>query len=118
MTGSEIADSAKNAGVVLTVLSSAAYACGYLVGRARARALGVAMLLWFAAHFARAGGLDPVGAALLLIGTLLLVLLPMQHGVFHADRTARQLDRIPEGVTGLAEPIWLVDRGTSDRVVL
>jgi hypothetical protein len=229
MTGSEIAASAKNAGVVLTVLSSAAYACGYLVVRARARALGTdpgfalidqayvfagfrfvllllfalmltaplllllrfvgrrasllsqrqlgaleaiaalsagaatlwayvatisvsgvllmpssgwladaalernnygvlivlattalgaAMLLWFAAHLARAGGLDPVGAVVLLIGMLLLVLLPMQHGVFHADRTARQLDRIPEGVTGLAEPIWLVDRGTSDRVVL
>src|SRR5437762_10764590 len=40
MTGSEIAESAKNAGIVLTVLSSAAYACGYLVVRARARALG------------------------------------------------------------------------------
>ena len=40
MTGSEIAETAKNAGVVLTALSGAAYACGYLVVRARARALG------------------------------------------------------------------------------
>jgi hypothetical protein len=229
MTGSEIVESAKNAGVVLTVLSGAAYACGYLVVRARARALGTdpgfalidqayvfagfrfvlmllfallltaplllllrwvgrlasmlpqgqlcaleaiaalsagaatiwayvattsvsgvllapssgwladaalernnygvlmvlattalgaAILLWFDAHFARAGGFDPLGAILLLISVLLLVLLPMQHGVFHADRSARQLDRVPEGVTGLAQPIWLVDRGTSDRVVL
>jgi hypothetical protein len=229
MTGSEIAESAKNAGVVLTALSGVTYASGYLVMRARARALGTdpgfvlidqayvfagfrfaltlllgllvvapvllllgwvgrlasllpkghfsvleiatalsagaatiwaytatigvsgvllapshgrladavlgrnnygvlmvlattaigaAMLLWFYAHFARAGSLDPLGAVLLLISVLLLALLPMQHGIFHADRMARRLDRMPEGVTGLAPPIWLVDRGTSDRVVL
>jgi hypothetical protein len=229
MTGGEIADSAKNAGVVLSALSGAAYASGYLVLRARARALGTdpgfalidqayvfagfrfvlillfallvtaplllllrvigrlvgslepgplfaleifvalvaggatiwayvatlgvsgvllapssgwladaalernnygalivlattalgaATLLWMAAHFTRAGGLDPLGAVLLLIGVLLLVLLPMQHGVFYAERNARQLERAPEGVSGLGPPIWLVDRGASDRVVL
>jgi hypothetical protein len=229
MTGSELAESAKNAGVILTALSGAAYACGYLVLRARARALGTdpgftlidqayvfagfrfvlillfallvtaplllllrivgrlagslepgpllaleiiaallagattiwayfatlgvsgvlvapsagwiadaalernnygvlmvlgtvalgaAVVLWIYAHFARAGGLDPLGAVLLLIGALLLVLLPMQHGVFYAERNARELERVPEGVTGLTLPIWLVDRGTSDRVVL
>src|SRR3974390_161726 len=40
MTGSDIAESVKNAAVVLTTLSGEAYACGFLVVRARARALG------------------------------------------------------------------------------
>ena len=222
MTGSEIAEAAKNTGVVLTALSGAAYACGYLVLRARAHALGTdpgfalidqayvfagfrflllfllalllaaplllllwsvgrlasllppgsffalettaaltaaaatiwayvktiqvsgvllepssgwladavlgrnnygmlivlasttlgtAMMLWTYAHFARAGSLDPTSAVLALIGVLLLVLLPMQHGVFYADRNARRLERAPDGVTGLEPPIWLVDRG-------
>ena len=229
MTVGEIAESAKNAGVILTAASGAAYACGYLVLRARARALGTdpgfalidqayvfagfrfvlillfallvtapvllllrvvgrladslepgtllaleisaalvagaatiwayivtiginglllapssgwpadavldrnhygllmvlattalgaAVVLWIYAHFARAGGLDPLGAVLLLIGALLLVLLPLQHGVFYADRNARRLERVPDGVPELTLPIWLVDRGTSDRVVL
>jgi hypothetical protein len=229
MTGSDIAESAKNAGIFLTALSGAAYACGYLVVRARARALGTdpgfvlidqayvfagfrfvlmlllsllltaplvlllrwvgslvnssapgtihiveaiaalfagaaticayvatlgvngvllasssgwlanaalgrnnygllmmlattalgaAMLLWIDAHFAGTKSLDPLGAVLLLIGTLVLILLPLQQGVFYADRNARQLDRIPEGVTDLPLPIWLVDRGALDRAVL
>jgi hypothetical protein len=229
MTLNEIAESAKNAGIILTALSGTAYACGYLVVRARARALGTdpgfalvdqayvfagfrfvlallfallitvlpllllreigrfagllapgplialetlaalsigaatiaayvatfavsgvllapssgwlaraaleqnnygtllflattllgsATLLWAVAHTARAGGLDTLGAVLLLIGALLLVLLPMQHGAFNADRVARQLERAPEGVTGFAPPIWLVDRGAADRVVV
>jgi hypothetical protein len=229
MTLNEIAESAKNAGVVLTALSGAGYACGYLVVRARARALGTdpgfalvdqayvfagfrfllallfallvtvlplllfreigryagllspgllfgleivaalavgvatigayvatfgvsgvllspssgwlaraaleqnnygtllflattllggATLLWAGAHATQTGGLDTLGAVLLLIGALLLVLLPMQHGAFNADRIARQLERLPNGVTGIALPIWLVDRGASDRVVV
>ena len=80
--------------------------------------LGGATLLWAYAHATRAGGLDTLGAVLLLIGALLLVLLPMQHGAFNADRVARQLERAPDGVTGLAAPIWLVDRGAADRVVV
>ena len=229
MTLNEIAESAKNAGVVLTALSGAGYACGYLVVRARARALGTdpgfalvdqayvfagfrfalallfallvtalplllfrevgrfaglltpgmlfglevvtalsvgaatiaayvatfgvsgvllspssgwlaraaleqnnygtllflattllggATLLWADAHSTRAGGLDTLGVVLLLISALLLVLLPMQHGAFNADRIARQLERAPDGVSGLVLPIWLVDRGASDRVVV
>jgi hypothetical protein len=66
----------------------------------------------------RRGDLDGLGAVLALIGALLLVLLPMQHGVFNADRNARRLDRVPEGLTGIEPPLWLVDRGASDRVVL
>ena len=40
MAVSDIAEAAKNAGVILTALSGFAYSCGYLVVRARARALG------------------------------------------------------------------------------
>jgi hypothetical protein len=81
-------------------------------------ALGAAMLLWIEAHFAASKSLDPLGMVLLLIGALLLILLPLQQGVFYADRNARQLERVPEGVNDLVWPIWLVDRGASDRVVL
>jgi hypothetical protein len=81
-------------------------------------ALGAVMLSWADAHLRRAGGVDPLGAVLLLIGVLLLVLLPMQHGVFYADRKAWRLDQTPEGATGLVPPVWLVDRGAADRVVL
>jgi hypothetical protein len=80
-------------------------------------ALGAATLLWIDAHFARAGGLDPLGAVLLLIGALLLALLPMQVGVFYAERKAWQLERAPDGVSGLGPPIWLIDRGASEVVL-
>src|ERR1700758_1238013 len=40
MTGGDIVESVKNAAIVLTSLAGAAYGCGYLVVRARARALG------------------------------------------------------------------------------
>jgi hypothetical protein len=84
-------------------------------------AMGAAILIWIDAHLARAGGLDALGVVLLLIALLLLVLLPMQHGVFYADRNARRLERPPEDIKDLAHlgsPIWVVDRGSSDRVVL
>jgi len=223
MTGSDIVESAKNAVVVLALLSGAAYACGYLVVRARARALGAdpgfalvdqayvfagfrfvlllllsllisvpvllllrwfgsralllgagpllvvetgaavlaatltiyaylvngallspssdwvagavlgqnsygallglattvgaaALLVWAREHYLRAGALDPLGATLALISGLLIALLPVQHGVFHADRTARRLDGAPQA-SGLAPPIWVVDRA-ADRVTL
>lgn len=77
-----------------------------------------ATVLWLGARYIRLGAPDGLGAVLALIGALLLVLLPMQHGVFYADRNARRLDRIPEGLTGIEPPIWLVDRGASDHVVL
>jgi len=228
MTGSDIVESAKNAAVVLTTLSGATYACGFLVVRARARALGAdpgfvlvdqayvfagfrfvlvlllsllicvplllllrwlagravlldpgplfaletgaavvvgaltiwvylkttgvsgvllsptsnwvvgavlgrnsygallalattaaaaVLLLWSRVHFLRVGDLDPLGAALALIVVLLLVLLPIQHGVFQADRNVRRLDGAPQGVSGLTPPIWVVDRA-ADRVTL
>jgi hypothetical protein len=77
-----------------------------------------ATALWLNARFQRRNDIDGLGAVLALIGALLLVLLPMQHGVFNADRNARRLDQVPEGLTGIEPPIWLVDRGASDRVVL
>jgi len=77
-----------------------------------------ATVLWFNARFMRRADLDGLGVVLGLIGALLLVLLPMQHGVFNADRYARRLDRVPDGLSGIAPPVWLVDRGASDRVVL
>jgi hypothetical protein len=82
-----------------------------------ATAGAAALLLWTRAHFRRAGALDPLGAALALVCGLLIVLLPVEHGVFHADRTARRLDGAPAGLGGLAVPIWVVDR-TADRVTL
>ncbi len=48
---------------------------------------------------------------------LLLVLLPIQHGVFQADRNTRRLDGAPQAASGLTPPIWVVDR-TADRVTL
>jgi hypothetical protein len=228
MTGGDIIDAVKNAAVVLTSLSGAAYACGYLAVRARARALGsdpgftlvdqayvfagfrfvlvlllsllisvpvllllrwlgsralllnpgplsglevsaaavvgaltiwdyiattgvrgvllapssawvsqaalgrgplgtllvlattaaaAALLMWTREHYLRAGGLDLLGAALALITGLLVVLLPVQHGVFYADRTVRKLEGAPQAATGLSPPIWMVDR-TADRVTL
>lgn len=227
-TSSEIAESVKNGAVVLTTLSGAAYACGFLVVRARAHALGAdpafvlvdqayvfagfrfvlvlllsllisfplrlllrwlggralqldpgpllaieagaaivagaltiwvylkttgvsgvllapcsnwvaravlgqnpygalltlattaaaaALLLWSRAHFLRAGNIDPLGASLALIAMLLLLLLPIQNGVFHADRTARRLEGALPGAKGPAPPVWLVDRA-ADRVTL
>ena len=83
-----------------------------------ATGLAAAVLLWFDAHVNRANGFDSIGVALLLISTLLLVLLPVQHGVFYADRRAQQLERVPAEVTDLVAPVWLIDRGAAERVVL
>ena len=80
-------------------------------------AAAAALLLWARAHVLRAGTLDPLGAALGLVCMLLVALLPLQHGVFHADRIARRLEAPPPGTSGLAAPIWVVDRA-SDRVSL
>jgi hypothetical protein len=228
MTGADIVESVKNTAVVLTSLAGAAYGCGYLVVRARARALGAdpgfalvdqayvfagfrfvlvlllsllisvpvllilrwsasralalgagpflaietggaliaaaltiwaysattrvngvllsgssdwiaaavlgrnsygvllclattvgaaALLVWTAEHYLRAEALDPLGAVLALITGLLIALLPVQHGVFHAERTVRKLDGVPQAASSLAPPVWVVDRA-ADRVTL
>jgi hypothetical protein len=228
MTGGDILETVKNAAIVLTSLSGAAYACGYLAVRSRARALGAdpgfalidqayvfagfrfvlvlllsllisipvllllrwlgsrglllgagplvvleaggavvagaltmyaylvttrvngvllsgstdwiaaavlgrnaygvllslattvgagALLVWTREHYLRAGGLDSLGAALALITGLLVALLPVQHGVFYADRTARRLGEAPPAASALSPPVWMVDR-TADRITL
>ena len=107
------------------LIPSSDWAVGAVLGRNPYGALLVlgttiaaaAVLLWSRAHLLRAGAVDPIGASLALIALLLIVLLPVQHGVFHADRTARRLDGAPHGAGGLAAPIWVVDR-TADRVTL
>ena len=76
-----------------------------------------ALFLWSRAYLIRAGGLDPLGGTLALIAALLIVLLPIEHGVFYADRTAWRLDGDLKGAGGLAPPIWVIDR-TADRVTL
>ncbi len=110
-------------GVLLGATSD--WAAGAVVGRNPYGSLLVlgttigaaALLLWDRAHILRTGNLDLLGAALTLILALLIVLLPVQHGVFHADRTARRLDGAPQGAGGLGPPVWVVDR-TADRVTL
>jgi len=89
---------------------------GALLGLATT-AGAAAALLWTRGYFARAGAVDPLGAALALNTGLLIALLPVQHGVFHADRTARRLEAAPHSVTGLVSPVWTVDRA-ADRVTL
>ena len=54
---------------------------------------------------------------LTMIAVLQVVLLPIQHGIFFADRNARLLARVPEGLVGVSSPIWLLDRG-ADRASL
>jgi hypothetical protein len=76
-----------------------------------------ALFAWTREHYLRAGALDLLGAALAIITGLLIVLLPVQHGVFVADRTVRKLDGVPQASSDLVAPVWIVDR-TADRVTL
>ncbi len=78
-------------------------------------ALTACVLPWAISRLTRAGVQNPFGLFLLAIALPLAILLPVQHGVFQADRSARLLDKAPEGLTG---PVWLVDRGAGDRIVL
>lgn len=78
-------------------------------------ALAACILPWAVTRLARAAVAEPFSLFLLTIGLPLAILLPVQHGVFQADRSARLLEKPPEGTTG---PLWLVDRGAGDRVVL
>lgn len=73
--------------------------------------------LWLRSHLSR-GGADMLTLLLAVMGVLLCVLLPIEHGFFFADRKVRALDRMPDGVTGLQLPIWIVERGAGERVVL
>lgn len=74
-------------------------------------------VLWTRARYLAVGPADTPTRILALIATLQLILLPWQHGVFFADRTARRLARVPAGVTDVSPPVWLLDRG-ADRASL
>jgi hypothetical protein len=74
-------------------------------------------ILWVRGRYAQAGARDALTMVLVVIAALQLVLLPMQYGIFFADRTARVLERPPEGVVGVSPPVWLLDRG-ADRASL
>ena len=74
-------------------------------------------VLWLRARHARVG-IDALTLALAVITALQIALLPLQYGVFFAGRKARALERVPEGLVGLAPPVWLVDRGANNVVLL
>jgi hypothetical protein len=74
-------------------------------------------VLWVGDRYAHTGARDPLTMVLVVIAALQLVLLPVQYGIFFADKTARVLERPPEGVGGVSPPVWLVDRG-ADRAAL
>jgi hypothetical protein len=81
-------------------------------------ALVLLIVLWVRSHVVRANGLDTLAILLIIMGLLLNALLPIEHGFFFAERKVRQLERLPEGVTGLMLPIWIVEQGAGDRVIL
>jgi hypothetical protein len=74
--------------------------------------------LWASAWYAKSDAGDPLGLVVTLIAALQLVLLPVQHGIFFADRKARLLERVPDGVVGVVQPVWLIDRGTGKASLL
>jgi hypothetical protein len=81
-------------------------------------ALTACALLWSRARRQDPGSLNPISVLVLAGAALLCVVLPIQHGVFVADRKARKLERVPDGAMDLQPPVWLVDRGADDRVVI
>jgi hypothetical protein len=52
-----------------------------------------------------------LNAALALLVTLQVLLLPIYHGMFFADQTVRVLDGVPAKAAGLVAPVAIVDRG-------
>ena len=72
---------------------------------------------WLYDRYRAEGPADPLTRVLTVIALVQLVLLPIQHGIFYADRNGRALARLPAGVTGVLSPVWLLDRG-SDRAAL
>jgi hypothetical protein len=81
-------------------------------------ALVLLIVFWLRSRVIRANGLDGLARLLIVMGLLLGALLPIEHGFFFAERKVRQLERLPEGVTGLTLPIWVVEQGADDRVIL
>jgi hypothetical protein len=74
-------------------------------------------VLWARGRYVQVGPTDPLTAVLIVMAVIQLVLLPVQHGIFYADRNARMLARVPDGLVGVSPPVWLLDRG-ADRASL
>lgn len=80
-------------------------------------AIAALTVLWLHDRYVRTGAGDTLTVMLALIAALQLVLLPVDYGIFFAQRTARMLGRVPQGLVGVSPPVWLLDRGT-ERVTL
>lgn len=75
-------------------------------------------LLWLHARYQHGGFASVLTRILGAVALMQLVLLPLQHGIFLADNTGRALGRMPQGVTGVLPPVWLLDRGTERASLL
>jgi hypothetical protein len=74
-------------------------------------------LLWTRGRYAQTGADNSLTMALGVIAALQIALLPVQYGVFFADRTVRVLQRSPADGAGGSSIAWLLDRG-ADRASL
>lgn len=75
-------------------------------------------ILWLRGRFGQTRGSDSLTIILVVIAALQLVLLPMQNGIFFADRTARVLERPPDGLIDVVPTAWLLDRGPERATLL
>ncbi|HYS91656.1 MAG TPA: hypothetical protein VEN78_42725 [Bradyrhizobium sp.] len=78
--------------------------------------LAALLLLWVVESGARVGA-NGFSFALTLVVLLQLLMLPVYHGVFFADRSVRVPEGVPASANGLVAPIAIVDRA-GDRVTL
>jgi hypothetical protein len=75
-------------------------------------------ILWLHGRFQQTQGADSLSIILVVIVALQLVLLPMQYGIFFADRTVRVLERPPDGIVDVPPTVWLLDRGPERATLL
>jgi hypothetical protein len=79
--------------------------------------LAASAVLWLRSRLMNGAG-GALTAAVALVATLLVVMLPIQHGMFFAGRKARVLESLPEGLAGAVPPGWVVDRGSGSAVLM
>jgi hypothetical protein len=96
------------------VLGQSYYGLGFVVLGTGAAALSIA---WLWEHRRSAGATGLLSLLLVTVVALQVLLLPLQVGAYYPDLKIRELAHAPSGLTGVAAPLWLIDRG-SDRVVL
>src|SRR5258705_3965773 len=78
--------------------------------------LAALLLLWVIESGARVGA-NGFSFALILVVLLQLLMLPVYHGVFFADRSVRVPESVPASASALVAPVAVVDRA-GDRVTL